>query len=183
MAMEASSDTIVGVIICVVIAAVFLLMAWKMWHGQWLNLIAGNNFVTKEEMETPEQRQLGRGVALILALCGFASVALAVAACAEALVVDEAGGVVFRNGCFIVAGVLFAAAMVFMVRMFVKGARERRRENQRRIEEAEAAGDAREKSKVEADVRLESKQGRVVAVIVGALVLVYVFLSLVAHFG
>lgn len=178
--MTDSSGDVIGLVVCAVIAVVFLLMAWKMWHGQWLNLIAGNNFVTKEEMKTSEQRQLGRGVALIMALCGFAAVVLAVAACGEMLAFKEAGADAFLNGCFVVAGVLFAASMVFLAYMMLKGSRERKRENLRRIEEAEASGNAREKSKVEADVHLESKQGRVVTVIVGAMVLIYVFLALFA---
>lgn len=44
-------------------ALLFAVTAFRPWHGKWLNLIAGNYFVAKEEAKTPEQRQLGRRVA------------------------------------------------------------------------------------------------------------------------
>lgn len=179
--MTDSSDDMIGLAVCGVIAVVFLLMAWKMWHGQWLNLIAGNNFVTEDEMKTPEQRQLGRGVAMILALSGFAVAVFAAAECVDIMNIGGAGQDALRTGCFVLGGVLLAASMVYLPYMMVKGARERKRENRKRIKEAEASGNAREKKKAEADVRLESQQGKVAIAVVCALVLIFAFLTLVAQ--
>ena len=58
-----------GGVFCLVLFMMFALFAWKLWHGKWLNLIAGNNFVTKEEMNTPIQRALGRRVAVVMLFC------------------------------------------------------------------------------------------------------------------
>ena len=55
-------------------ALLFLVLGVQFMRGEWLNLIAGNNFVSKEEMKTSYQRRLGRLVAapMFAAACALA---------------------------------------------------------------------------------------------------------------
>lgn len=63
-------DYLIAVILAVV-AVAFAVTAWKLWHGQWLRLIAGNTFATEEEMRLPYQRRMGRDVALLMVACAL----------------------------------------------------------------------------------------------------------------
>ena len=62
----------VGGVFCLAMFALFALLGWKFWQGKWLNFIAGNNFVAKDEMQTPYQRDLGRHTAVVMACCCMA---------------------------------------------------------------------------------------------------------------
>lgn len=67
---------VIGLAFSLAMLALFALMAWKYWHGQWLRSIAGNNFVPEEEYGSPEQRKLGRrtSVAMVIACVMVASI-------------------------------------------------------------------------------------------------------------
>ena len=61
-------------ILLALFALLFLVLGIQFMRGRWLNLIAGNNFVSKEEMKTSYQRRLGRLVAapMFAAACALA---------------------------------------------------------------------------------------------------------------
>ena len=59
----------IGLALSLALFALFALLAWKYWHGQWLRSIAGNNFVTDEEYNSPEQRTLGKRVSVAMIIC------------------------------------------------------------------------------------------------------------------
>lgn len=78
-------------VFCLVLFILFAIFAWKLWHGKWLNLIAGNNFVTKEEMNTPLQRALGRRVAIVMLCCCASILVLGASTALRALVGPTVG--------------------------------------------------------------------------------------------
>ena len=101
--------------------ALFALLAWKYWHGQWLRSIAGNNFVTDEEYNSPEQRTLGKRVSVAMIICCAMIAAIPLLGLGSYLnneAVYAAGGVL--------CGVFAAALVAYLVWMFVKMGRERR---------------------------------------------------------
>ncbi len=61
-------------ILLALFSLLFLVLGIQFMRGGWLNLIAGNNFVSKEEMKTSYQRRLGRLVAapMFAAACALA---------------------------------------------------------------------------------------------------------------
>lgn len=61
----------VFVVFCIIAIALFSVWAWKLWHGQWLNSIAGNTFATKEELELPYQKRMAKEVAVLLVICNL----------------------------------------------------------------------------------------------------------------
>lgn len=61
----------VFIVIYVALVALFLVWAWKLWHGQWLRSISGNTFATKEELELPYQKKMGRETSVLVAMCAL----------------------------------------------------------------------------------------------------------------
>ena len=64
-----------GVVFWLATFALFAVLGWKFWHGQWLRLIAGNNLVSDRGAEKPlsarPRAPHGRGHALLLRFpCG-----------------------------------------------------------------------------------------------------------------
>lgn len=59
------------IVIYLLVVVLFLVWAWKLWHGQWLNSIAGNTFATKEELKLPYQKKMGKDVAVLVAICAL----------------------------------------------------------------------------------------------------------------
>lgn len=55
--------------ILLALAALFAVCAAKLWQGKWLNLIAGNTFATREELELPYQKRMAKEVSTLLAFC------------------------------------------------------------------------------------------------------------------
>jgi len=55
--------------ILLALAALFAVWAAKLWHGKWLNSIAGNTFATKEELELPYQKKMAKELSVLLAFC------------------------------------------------------------------------------------------------------------------
>lgn len=68
------------------VAVLFLVLAWKYWHGEWLRTLAGNTFASEDEMRGPYQRALGRRAAIVCLACAACMAAMFVSvAVAEAL--------------------------------------------------------------------------------------------------
>ena len=146
-------------------ALLFAVMAFKLWHGKWLNLIAGNYFVTKEEAKSPEQRQLGRRVAVVVVPCAVMCALIPVTAIAEAL---ELQAVQFAS--FVLVALAAVAMVALIVRFFVLGHRE-----QRAAEEKLLAQDPSQ----EDNVRLNHLQARVIYGFLAFMLVVY--LAVAAH--
>ena len=64
--MEEFGKHLVGVVFWLATFALFAVLGWKFWHGQWLRLIAGNNLVSDEEQKSPFQRALGRRMGVVM---------------------------------------------------------------------------------------------------------------------
>ena len=140
-------------------ARLFAVMACKLLHGTWLNLIAGNYFVTKEEAKTPEQRQLGRRVAVVVIPCAIMCALIPVTAVAEALGLQAIQ--VASYTLVVIAAVVMVA---LIVRLFVVGHRE-----QRAAEEKLLAQDPSQ----EDNVRLNHLQARVIYGFLAFMLIVY----------
>ena len=111
----------IGLVISVALAALFAVLAWKYWHGQWLRSIAGNNFVPEEEYASPEQRKLGRRVSVAMII-----------ACAMSATIPMIGfgGFLGNETLYTLGATLCGASTValiaYIVLMFVAMSRERR---------------------------------------------------------
>lgn len=55
--------------ILLALATLFAACSAKLWRGEWLNLIAGNTFATKEELELPYQKKMAKEVSALLVFC------------------------------------------------------------------------------------------------------------------
>lgn len=150
-------------------AVLFAVLAVQFRRGRWLNLIAGNNYVTREGMRAPEQRLLGRRVARVMwagaAMCLFL-VAMSAA--------DAAGAEQAFAACSAGCGASVAVMVALIAYTMAKGVRERRAA----LDAELAAGTVKP-----ADAHLERTQTVVVLVFVAVMVAVFVGLSLYAHFN
>lgn len=59
------------VLIYALLIALFSVWAWKLRRGQWLRSISGNTFATKEELELPYQKRMGRETSVLVAMCAL----------------------------------------------------------------------------------------------------------------
>ena len=146
----------------------FAVLAWKFRHGAWLNLIAGNNFVTKEEMQQPYQRELGRKMSV---WC----MAPAVLMCASLLVTgigDAAGSREAFVAGLALCAVFCAAMLVGIVRIMIWSNRLSEQERDRRLADATRAGE-RARRRVEDNVRLEKRQTTVIVIIIVVMLAFY----------
>lgn len=138
--------------------ALFALLARKFWRGQWLNLIAGNNFVTKEEMDTPVQRRLGKriSIAMIIVCVMITSfTAMSISNFMDANMVHEVALVLsFVSG---------SALLIYFVWLFAIQWREGKIEQHKAV----VAGVASKK-----DVKFDMKQARVLYIILGVYILI-----------
>lgn len=57
------------ILLLVILFSALVVLAWKLWHGQWLRFIAGNTYASDEEMKLPYQRRMGKDVATLMTLC------------------------------------------------------------------------------------------------------------------
>lgn len=156
-----------GLAISLVIFVVFAVLAWKYWHGQWLRSIAGNNFVSDEEYDSPEQRKLGKRTSIAMIIgCAVAA----------AIPVIGFGSFTGNEALYATGGALCFASTValigYIVWMFMVMGRERR------VAENELL--AKDPSKTD-DVKLDRRATVVLLVIL----CVYLFCILVvpALFG
>lgn len=85
--MEEFGKHLAGAVFCLAMFALFGVLGWKFWHGQWLRLIAGNNLVSDEEQKSPSQRALGRRMGVVMLCCCGSLATLAASS-----VVEAAGG-------------------------------------------------------------------------------------------
>ncbi len=146
----------------------FAVLAWKFRHGAWLNLIAGNNFVTKEEMQQPYQRELGRKMSV---WCMVPAMLM----CAS-LLVTGVGDATGSREAFVAGLVLCAVFCVTMlagiVRIMVWSSRLAKREHEGRLTDAKQAG-GRARKRAEDDARLEKRQMTVIIVIIVVMLAFY----------
>ena len=152
-----------------VLCAVFVVLACSFRRGKWLNLIAGNNFVTKEEMGSPDQRKLGKqvGILMFLGAAGCAACAfMSVGGMIESEPVRIAGTVLS-----VIAWLSLVAGCVLLVVRSVCSQRESQRELL-----------AHDPSQAEG-VGLERRQTKAVLGIIGALVVVYLVIGAFAVLG
>lgn len=140
-------------------AVLFAVMAFKLWHGKWLNLIAGNYFVTKEEAKSPEQRQLGRRVAVVVVPCAIMCALIPVAAVAEAL-----GLQAVQLATYVLVGISAVVMVALIVRLFVVGHREQRAAEERLLAQDPSRED---------NVRLNHLQTRVIYGFLAFMLIVY----------
>ena len=85
--MEEFGKHLAGAVFRLAMFALFGVLGWKFWHGQWLRLIAGNNLVSDEEQKSPFQRALGRRMGVVMLCCCGSLATLAASS-----VVEAAGG-------------------------------------------------------------------------------------------
>ena len=150
-----------GLVLSLALFVLFVLWAWKLWHGQWLRSIAGNHFVTDEEYHSPEQRTLGKRVSIAMII---GSVMIA------AIPILGFGSYLGNEAVYAAGGALCAAStavlVAYIVWLFAKMGRERRSAENKLI--------AEDASKIE-DVKLDRKATTVLLVIL----FVYLFCILV----
>lgn len=130
---------------CAVMFAAFVI---QLRRGKWLNLIAGNYFVTKEEAKTPEQRLLGRRVSNALVPAIPLSAFIPLAAMAE-----TAGVQWLQTACLAAVATSTLALVATIAHLFVVYHRETRAAQEKLL--------AEDPSK-EGDVRLNRLQTRVI---------------------
>lgn len=147
-------------------ALLLVVMAIHLWRGRWLNLIAGNYFVTKEEAKTPEQRQLGRRVAGVIAPCAIMCALVPVAAVAEALGLRAVQAA--SHALVVIAAVVMVA---LIVRLFVIGHRDQHAAEERLLAQDPSQED---------NIRLNHLQTRV---LYGFLVFMLVLYLAAAAYG
>lgn len=99
----------------VLFSLLFLVLGVQFVRGKWLNLIAGNNFVSKEEMKTSYQRRLGRLVAAPMFAAACALVFQAASALLRFKGMDDMAATTD-----ILMGACYVACMVLLVVMMVK---------------------------------------------------------------
>ncbi len=102
MPMVEYGNLVVGAAVVLALIALFSVMAWKYWHGQWLRSIAGNTFATDDELQAPVQKRMGKRIAAVMLLYVFSLLLLLVATVAK-----EFGGVDFLG-----AAEVFAVAVM-----------------------------------------------------------------------
>lgn len=105
----------VAFIFLAVFALLFLVLGVQFMRGKWLNLIAGNNFVSKEEMKTSYQQRLGRLVAVPMFAAACALAFQAASALLRFKGMDDMAATTD-----ILMGACYAACMVLLVVMMVK---------------------------------------------------------------
>ena len=95
-------------------ALLFLVLGVQFMRGKWLNLIAGNNFVSKEEMKTSYQRRLGRLVAapMFAAACALAFQATSVLLRFNGMDDMAATTDILMGACYVACMVLLVVVMV-----------------------------------------------------------------------
>lgn len=130
---------------CAVMFAAFVI---QLRRGKWLNLIAGNYFVTKEEAKTPEQRLLGRRVSNALVPAIPLSAFIPLAAMAE-----TAGVQWLQTACLAAVAASTLALVATIAHLFVIYRRETRDAQEKLL--------AEDPSK-EGEVRLDRLQTRVI---------------------
>ena len=149
----------VGGVFCLAMFALFALLGWKFWQGKWLNFIAGNNFVAKEEMQTPYQRDLGRHTAVVMACCCMAILLLAATTALPVLAGDQA---------HLIRPVLITAAIALIlvpcIWLVVWSNRRARKEQDELVAADPSQAD---------NVRFERKQALVCLVILGGMLAIY----------
>lgn len=162
-----SADHIVGLAFPAALLVLFAVLAWKFRRGEWLNLIAGNNFVTKEEMQLPYQRELGRKMSV---WC----MAPAMLMCASLLVTGVGDAVGSREAFaagLVLCAVFCVAMLAGIARIMIWSNRLARQEREQRLADAKQAGE-RARKRAEDDARLEKRQ---MAVIVAIIVVMLAF--------
>ena len=91
--MEEFGKHLTWAVFCLAMFALFGVLGWKFWHGQWLRLIAGNNLVSDEEQKSPFQRALGRRMDVVMLCCCGSLATLAASSIVEAAGGPSAGAV------------------------------------------------------------------------------------------
>ena len=129
-------------------ALLFAVLAVQLRRGRWLNLIAGNYFVTKEEAKTPEQRKLGRRVSILLVPCIVLCALIAVRALAE-----RAGIGWLQTACDALVAVAMVVFAVMCVRYYLDNRRAWRAGHRKLLEEDPSRSE---------DVRVDLMQERVI---------------------
>lgn len=163
-----SADHIAGLALPAAMLVLFAVLAWKFRHGAWLNLIAGNNFVTKEEMQQPYQRELGRKMSV---WC----MAPAVLMCASLLVTgigDAAGSREAFVAGLVLCAVFCAAMLAGIVRIMIWSNRLAKQEREQRLADAKQTG-GRARKRAEDDVHLEKRQTTVIVIIIVVMLAFY----------
>lgn len=114
-------EHIIAFALCFAQTALFGLMAWKYHHGQWLRSIAGNNFVSNEDYNSPEQRRLGKRMSVAMV---FACLMTATLTCAQLGTMLE-NEVVYAS-CMALTAATTALLVLYLVWLFAVMWRERR---------------------------------------------------------
>ena len=115
--MEEFGKHLVGVVFWLATFALFAVLGWKFWHGQWLRLIAGNNLVSDEEQKSPFQRALGRRMGVVMLCCCGSLAALAASSFVEAAGGPSAGAV---SDALVAAGIAGIVASLHLGRSMVQ---------------------------------------------------------------
>lgn len=141
------------------VAVLFLVLAWKYWHGEWLRTLAGNTFASEDEMRGPYQRALGRRasvVCLIIAACVLAMTASTAVAAALLGEGSPKFDLLVRASAYVTTVVIGVSCVILCVVQW--------REHRSR-ERVERAGDPG----LESDLKIEARQAIALVVIVVAL--------------
>lgn len=104
----------VAFVFLILFSLLFLVLGIQFVRGKWLNLIAGNNFVSKEEMKTSYQRRLGRLVAAPMFAVACALAFQAASALLRLKGMDDMAATtdILMGACYVACMALIVVAMV-----------------------------------------------------------------------
>lgn len=104
----------VAFVFLILFSLLFLVLGIQFVRGKWLNLIAGNNFVSKEGMKTSYQRRLGRLVAAPMFAAACALVFQAASALLRLKGMDDMAATtdILMGACYVACMALIVVAMV-----------------------------------------------------------------------
>ena len=158
--MEEFGKHLAGAVFWLAMFALFAVLGWTFWHGQWRRLIAGNNLVSDEEQKSPFQRALGRRMGVVMLCCCGSLAALAASSFVEAAGGPSAGAV---SDALVAAGIagIVVPCIWAVVWSNVQGRKARCGQE-----------GAREDSRTAEDRRLDRLSGRVLLAILGIYLLV-----------
>lgn len=147
---------IVTLVISFVLSVLFLVWAWKLWQGQWLRSIAGNQLVSDDEYDSPYQRALGRRVAVCLIVSTVLILTLLLKTFG-----DRGGSESLRTILLVAQNLAIVAFVIDIVWVMVKTGRD-----QRRLIAAMTKKEYRQE-----DQKLDRKARIIIMVIVGGFLL------------
>lgn len=150
------TSLVVALAISFVFMILFLVWAWKLWQGQWLRSIAGNQLVSDDEYDSPHQRALGKRVAVCLVITTVFILTVLLK-----MIGDRGGSESLRTVLLVAQNLAIVAFVIDIVWVMVKTGRDQRR----------LIAAMTEEEYLQEDRKLDRKARIVIMVIVGGFLL------------